>query len=260
MTTQSNAAAKKRTIERHRGAMGLWRLVHETLEEVVIRDRQHRRPFERALDLLFIQAFKSHGSLYSLCVIGHCEDAATIARRILELALQAGYLDAEELERDRRGSEYLAYFWHLAPGVLANPSLLAEERKRWQDAYDQNKSWMKFDKNGRPLPNWSGLSFSEMAAKLNTQQSYKNDYRFLSNAAHGSSAGVMMNVVQDVLQIYDDRFVSGILVAGTCYMCAIAELWNIHFRLIEETKLKELRDKGLSFDFDGAAAVRRQVP
>jgi len=150
---QSNAPTKKATINRHRAAFGLWRLVHETLEAVVIRDRGQQQSFERALDLLFIQAFKSHGSLYSLCVLGHCEDAATIARRILEIALQVGYLDSEEPDRENRGNQYLAYFWHLTKGILANPSLPHENRQRWQQLYDQNKKWLRLNKRGNPLPN-----------------------------------------------------------------------------------------------------------
>jgi len=83
--TDSNAAAKKATLGRHKAAFGLWLFIHKELENAVIRDRNPNTAFARAIDLLFIQAFKAHGSLYSLCVIGHCEDAATIARRILKL-------------------------------------------------------------------------------------------------------------------------------------------------------------------------------
>src|SRR5215471_8710113 len=128
----SNAAAKKATIEKHRAAFDLWLLVQQTLESAIIQDRNSGAPFARALDLLFIQAFKSHGSLYSLCVLGHCEDAATIARRILEIALQVGYLDSDPSERENRGLQYVSYFWHLAKGIMADPSLTPEERQRWQ--------------------------------------------------------------------------------------------------------------------------------
>jgi hypothetical protein len=249
---QSNAAAKKATINRHRAGFDLWRLVHETLEDVVIRDRNQQQSFERALDLLFIQGFKSHGSLYSLCVLGHCEDAATIARRIFEIALQVGYLDSEEPERENRGNQYLAYFWHLAKGILANPSLPPEDRQRWQQLYDQNKKWLRFNKRGNPLPNWSGLSFADLASKLNMQQAYEVDYRFLSNAAHSSAAGAMLNVIGGTLQITDDAFVTPILVYGTRYMLAVTEVWNAHFKLIDDSKMDEFRKQSLHFDFEAA--------
>jgi hypothetical protein len=250
---QSNAAAKKATIDRHRAAFDLWRSVHEALEGVVVQDRSHKGSFERSLDLLFLQAFKSHGSLYSLCVIGHCEDAATIARRILEIALQIGYLDSEESERESRGKEYLAYFWHLTKGILANPSLSPKDRTRWQQAYDQNKKWLKFNKNGKPLPNWSGLTFAELARKLGMSQSYEVDYRFLSNAAHSSAAGAMFGVHDGLVQITDDRFVTPILVYGTRYALAVTEVWDAHFELVDNSKMEELRKLTLTFDFNAAA-------
>jgi len=61
-----NAAAKRATLTRHKAAFGLWLVVQQALEEVVIRDRNPRTAFKRAVDLLFIQAFKSHGSLEQL--------------------------------------------------------------------------------------------------------------------------------------------------------------------------------------------------
>jgi hypothetical protein len=250
----SNAAAKNATLMRHKAAFGLWLLVHQTLEDVVIRDRDVQSFFARALDHLFIQAFKSHGSLYSLCILGHCEDAATIARRIFEIALQVGYLDSEEPERENRGSEYLAYFFHLIPkGILSNPSLTPDERKRWQDLYDQNKQWLKFTKSGNPLPNWSGLGIADLANRLKMQNAYDEDYRFLSNMAHGSSAGSLLRIVDGKLQITDDSAATPILVYGTRYMLAVTEVWNAQFKLIEESKMVELRNACLNFDLQQAA-------
>ncbi len=251
--SESNAAAKSATLARHKAAFSLWLFVHQTLEEVVIRDRNLQSSFARALDHLFIQAFKSHGSLYSLCVLGHCEDAAMIARRIFEIALQVGYLDSEEPERENRGREYLAYFFHLVPkGILSNPSLTPEERKRWQDLYDQNKQWLKFTKSGNPLPNWSGLRFADLASKLKMQETYNVDYKFLSNMAHASSAGSLLRIVEGEVQITDDSAATPILVYGTRYMLAVTEVWNAQFKLIEESKMVELRNACLNFDLQGA--------
>ncbi len=256
---ESNAAAKKATLTRHKSAFSLWLLVHETLEDAVISDRDVQSSFLRALDHLFIQGFKSHGSLYSLCVIGHCEDAATIARRIFEIALQVGYLDSEESERENRGREYLVYFFHLIPkGILSNPSLTPDERKRWQDLYDQNKQWLKFTKSGNPLPNWSGLGIADLANKLGMRSSYDEDYRFLSNMAHGSSAGSLLRIADGKLQITDDSAATPILVYGTRYMLAVTEVWNAHFKVIEESKMIELRNACLNFDLQRATHDMRE--
>jgi len=251
---ESNAAAKKATLARHKAAFGLWLLLHQTLEDVVIRDRNPSTSFTRALDLLFIQAFKSQGSLYPLCVLGHCEDAATIARRIFEIALQIGYLDSEEPERENRGRQYLAYFYHLVPkGILANPSLKPEERQRWQQLYDQNKRWLKFNKSGNPTTNWSGMSIADLARKLDMRQTYEKEYRFLSNMAHASSTGSLLGIKGGSLQITDDTAATPILVYGTRYMLAVTEVWNAHFELIEESKMGEFRKRCLTFDLQAAA-------
>lgn len=251
---ESNAAAKKMTLTRHKAAFGLWLLVHQSLEDAVIRNRNVQNCFARALDHLFIQAFKSHGSLYSLCVLGHCEDAATIARRILEVALQVGYLDSEEPERENRGKQYLAYFFHLIPkGILSNPLLTPNERKRWQDLYDQNKQWLKFTKSGNPVPSWSGLSIAGLANKLNMKSTYDVDYRFLSNMAHGSSAGSLLKVFDGELEITDDRAATPILVYGTRYMLAVTEVWNAQFKVVKESRMVELRNACLNFDLQQAA-------
>jgi hypothetical protein len=252
--TESNAASKKATLELHKVAFDLWLLIHKELEGAVIHERNPNSAFARAIDLLFIQAFKSHGSLYSLCVIGHCEDAATIARRIFEVGLQLGYLDAEEPERENRGKQYLAYFFHLVPkGILANPSLTSEERKQWQQLYDQNKRWLKYSKSGNPLSSWSGLSIADLARKLNVMQTYNKDYRFLSNMAHGSSAGLLLGMRDGQLQVTDDTAATPILVYGTRYMLAVAEVWNAHFKFIEESRMAEFGKQCLAFDLQAAA-------
>ncbi len=155
-----------------------------------------------------------------------------------------GYLDSEVPERENRGREYLAYFFHLVPkGILANPSLPPQERKQWQQLYDQNKRWLKFSKSGNPLSNWSGLRVADLARKLSMMQTYNEDYGFLSNMAHGSSAGSLLRMRDGKLQITDDTAATPILVYGTRYMLAATEVWNAHFKLIEELKMAEFRKR-----------------
>jgi hypothetical protein len=248
MVDSSNAAAKAATLARHRAAFDLWLLVHCPLEEGVVRRRILKSAFERALDLLFIQAFKSHSSLYPLCVLGHCEDAAMIARRIFEVALQVAYLNAEDAERETRGRQYLAYFFHLVPnGILNDPSLTPEAKHEWQQLYDQAKPWLKFDRKGRPSLSWSGLSIADLARRLGLHEAYDRDYRFLSNIVHVSSAGSMLRMIDGVVQITDDSNVTPILVHGTRYVLAVLEVCNAHFKLISDGELDELNKAALSF-------------
>src|SRR5450755_3747098 len=89
-----NKAFRKQMLDRHRPAFDVWFRLAQLLENAVVKERKGtlQSAFACALDLLFIEAFKSHGSLYFLCVNGCGEDAATIARRLFENALQVGYL------------------------------------------------------------------------------------------------------------------------------------------------------------------------
>jgi hypothetical protein len=64
------------------------------------------------------------------------EDAATIVRRLLELAVQLVYIarDDDEKTRDRRAGMYLAFLWHEWPAELRN-RLPPDERKAWEALY-----------------------------------------------------------------------------------------------------------------------------
>ena len=126
----------RRIVERYSRAFDLWCRTHELLEGVIPTNRDLSSPFSRALDILFVQAFKSHGSIYVLCVRGQGEDAATILRRMLEIALQVRYLFAETdpHERDVRGRRFLAYYWLQAPERI-KVALCAEARHWWMTHY-----------------------------------------------------------------------------------------------------------------------------
>ncbi len=55
---------KAKTIAEHRAAFDLWQRVHALIEKYVTCGRGLSSEYSKALDILFIQAFKSHGSLY----------------------------------------------------------------------------------------------------------------------------------------------------------------------------------------------------
>src|ERR1035437_2541354 len=66
-----NKSFRKQMLDQHRPAFDIWLRLAQLLEEAVVGDRDLQSAFARALDLLFIQAFKSHGALYVLCVNGY---------------------------------------------------------------------------------------------------------------------------------------------------------------------------------------------
>lgn len=250
-----NAEFKAKMIARHRPAFTLWCRVHELLEQLVVKERSLSSAYARALDLLFIEAFKSHGSLYPLCVLGHGEDGATIARRLLEIAFQVGYLCSEDSEREKRGELYLAYFWHNAKEVM-KLNIPSDRRKWWEDHYNRHKQWLPLKSSEEPLQNWSGLTFAAMADKLNLKNTYEKDYRFLCNVAHCSARGLLLDKVNGVLQITSDVFVREILVFGTRYMLGITLYWNELFAVGDSATLTELHTEAINFDFKAEPMTR----
>src|SRR5579883_3158632 len=75
---EQNRAFKKQMLDKHRPAFEVWLHCAQLLDESVVIERRLDSAFARALDLFFIEMFKSHQSLYPLCVMGHGEDAAAI--------------------------------------------------------------------------------------------------------------------------------------------------------------------------------------
>jgi hypothetical protein len=69
----------------------------------------------------------------------------------------------------------------------------------------------------------------------------------------------MSHVISGVLQITDDTFVTPILIYGTRYMLAVTEVWNAHFKLIDDARMDELRKRVLSFDFKAAQAALKDA-
>jgi hypothetical protein len=221
-----------RMVERHSRAFDLWRRTHERLEVAVPTARDLSSPFSRALDILFIQAFKSHGSLYVLCVRGQGEDAGTILRRMLEIAIQVRYLSVEAApaERDTRGRRYLAYYWLQVP-ELVKDGLCADTHRWWLTHYNAYKN-LVCDERGRPFRNWWGnSSIRDLASSLGLMATYDEDYRFLSQMAHCTAQGILFAQRGEIVEIRTDLLVREILVFGTRYIIGIAQPWNEHFGL-----------------------------
>jgi hypothetical protein len=243
-----NQTWKKQILGRHRPAFNAWLRLARLLEEAVVKGRKLDTAFDRALDIFFVEAFKSHQSLYSLCVLGHVEDAATIARRLFEIALQVDYLCSEETERGERGARFLAHFWHNARDILSAIGLPQELRKWWERQYQRHKEWLSFQKNGQPATHWFGSNFAHLAGKLGLKETYDKDYRLLSHIAHCSARGLLLDRTNEMIQIKTDRFVREILIYGTKYALWVTANWNEHFQLINVIALEALRDEVLNFD------------
>ena len=117
-------------------------------------------PLSRAIDLLFLQSYKSIASVYFLAVSGQGEDAGTVARRLLELTWQMMALHETKSEQQKEdwAKQCLAYFfgfWPQMKEILAD-SWGEQEREFWEQAYADHEELIQLDKfnwpKGRFMP------------------------------------------------------------------------------------------------------------
>lgn len=189
----------------------------------------------RAMDMIMLQAYKSLCSVYVLVVRAHFEDAATICRRLMELAAQAGYIVEieEDAEQNRRAGGYLASLWEAAPPQLKD-ALPADYRAAWEKYHRDHQHLLKGKwRTWRP-------SFKEIFSRLDKSDVYDEDYAFLSGVTHGSPPNLIFDYRGPVVQVRPHRHVPIMLKFSSRYGLAIMTLWNQLFAAIEVDRLDEL--------------------
>lgn len=235
--------------DRHRPAFTLFQDTLHCVEAVIAHPRDIEPTFARALDMLFIQGYKSFSSIYLLCVRGHGEDAATILRRLLELSAQAIYLarDPSESVREERGGRYVAYHWAQVRDIL-DSDLDREVKQYWQDMFELHKGLISFDKNGNPTDWWGTRRMIDLFKLIDFEHIYRGDYAFLSKMAHGTSQGILVDYRRARADIRSDHFVRIALVSSCSYILGMARVWNDHFGLLDEAVIEQSIEKCRSFD------------
>ena len=85
--------------------------VAQALEIAVQTPRPYPTHVHLVLDMLMLQGLKSHAAVSLLAQHGLMEDTASVARRLMELAVQAAYigLESDEPERRRRAGCHAAF-------------------------------------------------------------------------------------------------------------------------------------------------------
>lgn len=89
---------------KYRPAFELHSDVEQVMQAAATTPRGLPDEVSRAVDMLFIQAFKAHLSVGELAELALVEDAATIVRRLLELGIQAVYIARDSEEATRRSA------------------------------------------------------------------------------------------------------------------------------------------------------------
>jgi hypothetical protein len=223
-------------------AFSFHRDVAIVLEESIAKPRHLVDEVARTADMLMVQAYKAHASVYFLAVRALIEDAATITRRLLEIAVQAVYITGESdpAESKQRAGRYLAYLWYSMPPEWRQ-RMSIEERTVWETSYQTYQHWLP----ARPI-RW-GPNFSEMFEAVGLKDTYREDYSLLSSIAHGTPPHLVQDYAQPVVPLGPDDFIPMMLVFASRYHLAVADQWNDIFCLIAPTQLEVLVSRAVQF-------------
>jgi hypothetical protein len=213
------AEYRARTIEANGPAFELWTQVCSLIEDVVAAPRPYESPYDIALDCLFLQAYKTSCGVYFMGIRGHEEDAATLLRRLLEVAAQAEYL-AQLPDAGGRHERARLYLDH-------EP--------------DEGRYW------------WRG-TIVDLFTRIGAAATYQEDYRLLAQIAHGAARRVLPKIRDGVIQIRSVESFTVFLVFACRYVLSATRLWNDRFRLIEPDRVQRLIDASVGFHFDSPGA------
>jgi hypothetical protein len=188
-----------------------------------------------AIDMLMVQAYKAHGSVYLLAEVAHVEDAATITRRLLELAVQAVYIGADDQEvvRFERAGRYVAHMWDRLE-VSVKARLSAQALAPWKSVHDQYSPLLS------PKRKRWGPSFKQMFEEIGHPDAYRDDYSLLSEISHGSPDDLIIHYSAPTVHLRPDAHVPTVLNYASRYYLIVAEQWNRLFHTIDDKKLGHL--------------------
>jgi hypothetical protein len=152
------------------------------------------------------------------------EDAATLTRRLLELAIQAEYIGHPDAapERERRAGRYLAFAWRQIPRrvKLLFPSA---PRARWSGLA---RTYGRLIRSG--AKRW-GPTLRDMFASIGHTDLYNGDYALLSGIAHGGGHDLPRMYSATAPPMYSHEFASILLVFSSRYALAVAGQWATYF-------------------------------
>lgn len=228
-------AFRKHVRDVHSTAFAIHREVAVAVEQALLQPRKHESALELALNMLFGQAYKSHLSVWLLAEHGHIEDAATIARRLMELAAQAVYIGMDDTAavRDQRAGQFCAHLWRsLAPAIQAR--LPKAEQSWWQSIHATHAAALPKESRG-----W-GPTFREMFQEIGRPDTYEQDYSLLAAVAHGRPDELVVTYAAPTIRLHAHHHASAILVHSCRYYLAVVEAWNFHYKLMAQTDFDHL--------------------
>ena len=227
--TAALRAYRARVVEAHRAEFDLHVKVATALEEATARPRAHSTIVHLVIDMLMRQSLKAHVSVMLLAQHGFMEDSATIARRLLELAVQAVYIGAEsdDRERARRAGKYVAFMWRQLPRRV---------KQRFQNSV--REYWSAMARSyGRFVPakakTW-GPNWKQMFTEIGHVSLYESDYAFLSSIAHGRSEHQILAFSEGTIRVHSHEFTSILLRYSSKYYLVVTQQWNVLFHALDD--------------------------
>ena len=139
---------------------------------------------------LFLRAFRTLNAIRILCDEGYGEEALVLARSLLNIAIDLGYISMEDSDSPARR-------WLFFYGIVAreeihrhpSPDDLSDVAEVQELGDEIVRRFPAYEKDARK--GWSGLSIREGAQKSNIEARYWYDYVYwdLSSVEHADSFG-----------------------------------------------------------------------
>jgi len=198
------------------------------IEPAVVTRRRHEDDTALVLDMLFVQAYKAHVSVRYLVELGHMEDAATITRRLLELATTSGYIGTADPPSNAlgRARRFLADLWLDLP-TEARSVLPLNAQNYWNDLVGKT-------------PRGALPSFQKMFSVLGHQGTYGDDYSILARVAHGASSDQLVAFARNTVPVRPLDHLGPVLAFASRYALATADVWNGTFHVIDAAALQNV--------------------
>jgi hypothetical protein len=226
----------RRIHRRYSKAFALYREVANDVETYVRSPRRLGSPLPLALDMLMMQGYKTFLSLYLLTEHAQIEDAATIVRRLLELAARANWIAAaaDEAGQEERARHYISdMLFSLQEGQERGiPSAFIDAWTELLGAAHVDASARR-KRPKRP-------QFRQMFEAAGQLKTYDTDYAFLSAIAHGSPDNQILQYSARPVRLNQDAFVPVLLLYGTRYYVALFGIWNSEFHVCPKARVDTL--------------------
>ncbi|HET7023587.1 MAG TPA: DUF5677 domain-containing protein [Gemmatimonadales bacterium] len=239
----TSAQYRKKVLEEFPDAFALWSSVVKVVEPAISGPLPSPSLLHVSLQMLVFQSYNSFATVALLTQHGLLEDAATAARRLMELGVQAAWigLESDKYIRERRAGMYIAFMWRSLPRN-AKSKLSPSLRRGWGRAAQRY---------GPNVPanakQWYG-NFRAICKDIGAEPMYLEDYSLLSQIAHGASDEQIMRFSRQRVKLRSTQFVPVLLAYSCRYHLMAVAAWNAVHRVIPADAFGQIEKTVIEFD------------